>query len=473
MPTIKRSDFVANELPRLYMNKYRVRLLETSTVPIIGEMALFKEKELIVIDLPPNAKQQSKQESENEASAYGNSSTITDSSDQAGSPLKFSFITLEKLRQNDTRYDTVNFGEFDLNETAFDCNPLRSVDGRRLVNSLTVDEWPLDAESFGNVTVWIVLNASDAMKTAFLGVNRSHNLIITHNVRCFAKGDPTLENYIQPKFRFLDQFQVSNSAYCSYDLIPAEGNANTDAVTRITANVQLLANWRSKSDDDSLLVQPPYSASVSLSVSAGWLDKRMPYSEWSQELCILLALGNALRTGTMKWQPIDASVTTEKLKHSLKALLEGEMHSNNKSTIARLMKDACAGDLKLPRLEGLTPLEILLEAGLEYFQRSCIHQLIANGILQDKFIFLLLGNKAVELMIRMNDLYFLFFEKWFRILGFVVSANELETLYRISANLSSEDRVDRVFILFQALVVMCCCKQYLNLHHQQRNLLAR
>lgn len=64
------------------------------------------------------------------------------------------------------------------------------------------------------------------------------------------------------------------------------------------------------------------------------------------------------------------------------------MHSNNMSTIARLMKDACAGDLKLPRLEGLTPLEILLEAGLEYFHRSCIHQYISSGKFSDFLVFL-------------------------------------------------------------------------------------
>ncbi|KHN87994.1 Protein zwilch -like protein [Toxocara canis] len=483
MSSITRSDFVSEELPWLFRNKYRIRLLETSAVPIVGDLSAIREKELIVVDLPSNEKQHSKL---SETSECGNTSAITDSSDQAGSPLKFSFITLEKLRQKGGCHDATFLGELDCSKTTFECNPLPSPDGRRLANSLATGEWPFDRETFKTAAIWIVMDASDAMKTAFLGISRMDDLIILYNIRCFARGDPTVEDYIQPKFRFLDHLQATFTAYCSYDLIPSMANRDTDAAMRITANVQLLASWRAKRDD--FLVNPPHSASVTLSVCVGWLDRRLPYSEWSQELCILLALGNALRTGTMSWQPIDPNVTSEQLNASVKALLEEEqlgqaepagdwaeyrdlserlwvllknctssrmligalqivwealrsgykntmMHSNNKSTIARLMKDACAGDLKLPRLEGLTPLEILLEVGLEYFHRSCVHEFISNE--------------------------------------FVASGNELESLYSINPRASTEDRADAMFVLYQALVAMSCCKQFLHFETQRRNILAR
>ncbi|VDM48020.1 unnamed protein product [Toxocara canis] len=470
MSSITRSDFVSEELPWLFRNKYRIRLLETSAVPIVGDLSAIREKELIVVDLPSNEKQHSKL---SETSECGNTSAITDSSDQAGSPLKFSFITLEKLRQKGGCHDATFLGELDCSKTTFECNPLPSPDGRRLANSLATGEWPFDRETFKTAAIWIVMDASDAMKTAFLGISRMDDLIILYNIRCFARGDPTVEDYIQPKFRFLDHLQATFTAYCSYDLIPSMANRDTDAAMRITANVQLLASWRAKRDD--FLVNPPHSASVTLSVCVGWLDRRLPYSEWSQELCILLALGNALRTGTMSWQPIDPNVTKEQLGQAApagdwaeyrdlserlwvllknctssrmligalqivwEALRSGYkntmMHSNNKSTIARLMKDACAGDLKLPRLEGLTPLEILLEVGLEYFHRSCVHEFISNE--------------------------------------FVASGNELESLYSINPRASTEDRADAMFVLYQALVAMSCCKQFLHFETQRRNILAR
>uniref|UniRef100_A0A915ASB0 Protein zwilch n=1 Tax=Parascaris univalens TaxID=6257 RepID=A0A915ASB0_PARUN len=484
MGEIKRSDFISQQFASLFKGRYRIRLLEASKVPIVGDLSIFKDKQTIVIDLPPNPKESPKTVRD-DMSRCGDSNASGASPGYAGSPLKFSFMTLEKLRRRDGYQDPTFLAELDANEAAFECNPVPSKDGRRLVNSLATEEWPFDRKSLKAIAVWVVMDASDAMKTSLLGVSRTEDLLVTYSVRCFARGDITVEDYIQPNFRFLDQLQPTFTAYCSYDLIPPRPNVDTDAATRITANVQLLANWRAKRED--LLVQPPRSAPVSLSVCVGWLDKRLPYTEWSNELCIILALGSALRTGTMNWQPIDPTITSHQLNASVKALLEEEelgrtpagdwaeyrdlserlwvvlkncssnrmlvdalqivwnalrsgykntmMHSNNMSTIARLMKDACAGDLKLPRLEGLTPLEILLEAGLEYFHRSCIHQYISSG--------------------------------------FVVSGSELESLYPINPRAATEDRADVIFVLYQALVAMSSCKQYLHLDTQQRNILAR
>lgn len=46
-----------------------------------------------------------------------------------------------------------------------------------------------------------------------------------------------------------------------------------------------------------------------------------------------------------------------------------QLHEDNKSSIARLIRDAQSKDLMLPRLEALTPIQILLEVGYERFRR--------------------------------------------------------------------------------------------------------
>ena len=54
--------------------------------------------------------------------------------------------------------------------------------------------------------------------------------------------------------------------------------------------------------------------------------------------------------------------------------------------MARFLRDACNNDLMLPRLEGLTPIEIMLGMGLERFQRRCVSEIVSNGYIVISFI---------------------------------------------------------------------------------------
>lgn len=47
--------------------------------------------------------------------------------------------------------------------------------------------------------------------------------------------------------------------------------------------------------------------------------------------------------------------------------------------MARLLRDACTNDLLLPRLEGLTPIQIYLEMGLERLRRACMDEFLNRG----------------------------------------------------------------------------------------------
>uniref|UniRef100_A0A0M3HIT6 Uncharacterized protein n=1 Tax=Ascaris lumbricoides TaxID=6252 RepID=A0A0M3HIT6_ASCLU len=60
MGEIKRSDFISQQFTSLFKDKYRIRLFEATKVPIVGDLSIFKDKQIIVIDLPSNTKQCSK-----------------------------------------------------------------------------------------------------------------------------------------------------------------------------------------------------------------------------------------------------------------------------------------------------------------------------------------------------------------------------------------------------------------------------
>ncbi|VDL84936.1 unnamed protein product [Nippostrongylus brasiliensis] len=57
------------------------------------------------------------------------------------------------------------------------------------------------------------------------------------------------------------------------------------------------------------------------------------------------------------------------------------LHEDNKSSIARLMRDAQSQDLMLPRLEALTPIQILLEIGYERFRRDMVQAYVTAGFM--------------------------------------------------------------------------------------------
>ncbi|KHJ78012.1 hypothetical protein OESDEN_22368, partial [Oesophagostomum dentatum] len=57
------------------------------------------------------------------------------------------------------------------------------------------------------------------------------------------------------------------------------------------------------------------------------------------------------------------------------------LHEDNKSTIARLIRDAQSSNLMLPRLEKLTSIQILLEIGVERFRRDMAQAYISAGFM--------------------------------------------------------------------------------------------
>ncbi|VDO45678.1 unnamed protein product [Onchocerca flexuosa] len=130
---------------------------------------------------------------------------------------------------------------------------------------------------------------------------------------------------------------------------------------------------------------------------------------------------------------------TKALKYVFDALKSGYKNTlvltNNRCTMARLLRDACTNDLLLPRLEGLTPVQIYLEMGLERLRRACM----------DEFL---------------NREYF-------------GSVAEINAVFDFCLRKEPQDQADAIFFFYNSLLVINTCKQYLRLDRHHINIIAR
>ncbi|MCP9263161.1 BMA-ZWL-1 [Dirofilaria immitis] len=130
---------------------------------------------------------------------------------------------------------------------------------------------------------------------------------------------------------------------------------------------------------------------------------------------------------------------TKALKYVFSALQAGykntSVPANNRCTMARLLRDACANDLLLPRLEGLTPLQIYLEMGLEQLRRACMDEFLSRE-------------------------YF-------------GSVAEIDAVFDCCTKKEPQDQADTLFLFYNSLLVINTCKQYLRLDRHHINIIAR
>ncbi|CAG9537075.1 unnamed protein product [Cercopithifilaria johnstoni] len=288
-------------------------------------------------------------------------------------------------------------------------------------------------------------------------------------------------------------------AYCMYDVVPKMVTTDRDNQNKVSGFVELHVSWTLANRNhcsDEILSKPVPSASVIAKILPGWLDVRLPHLSLAGELELVLTLGRALRTGEVTWPNVDFGRLHEDeklMKSALQSLLNQTStflrnkknleenvpldvphdfteelwlilhycHSNqdlikalryvfdalkagykntliltnNKCTMARLLRDACTNDLLLPRLEGLTPIQIYLEMGLERLRRACM----------DEFL---------------NKEYF-------------GSVAEIDAVFDCCVGKEPQDQADALFLFYNSLLVVNTCKQYLRLDRHHINIIAR
>uniref|UniRef100_A0A1I8EDR8 Protein zwilch n=1 Tax=Wuchereria bancrofti TaxID=6293 RepID=A0A1I8EDR8_WUCBA len=480
LSNITRAELCSRNGATLF-GRYRARLLNTSQLPVISSISWMMGKKIVVIDrlLESDSEVSLATHEERGNILIESEDQVQDceehcslnSSEFGTSPLKYEFLTLSKLQIKDTPKILIDKHCYSSTLKQFALSSLKTSEARSLAGMFITNGVPFDTETLPDPAIWISCDISDYLHTCWLGICKTNDGITTYHVS-------------------------PNTAYCVYDVIPKTVTTNQDQ-NRLSGFVELHVSWTFSNMNhccNGILSEPVPSASVVAKISPGWLDLRLPHLGLIVELELVLTLGRALRTGKVTWPNVDFDQIhkdEELMKSALQSLLNQTSpfprnkdledipldlpqdfteelwlilrccHSNqdltealrcvfdalkggykntlilrnNRCTMARLLRDACSSDLLLPRLEGLTPIQIYLEMGLERLRRVCI----------DEFL---------------NREYF-------------GSAAEIDAVFDCCAGKEPQDQADALFLFYNSLLVVNTCKQYLRLDRHHINIIAR
>uniref|UniRef100_A0A1I7XHV6 Protein zwilch n=1 Tax=Heterorhabditis bacteriophora TaxID=37862 RepID=A0A1I7XHV6_HETBA len=185
---------------------------------------------------------------------------------------------------------------------------------------------------------------------------------------------------------------------------------------RFGKNMERRSKAKAVYNCDTYLSAPPPSAIALFHFSPGWKDNRITLQERTRELEHLLSLADTLTNNSEMIWPQDEmlNVTVNERVENLISDSKGmqrdnteggrrfiliedtlflqyiiildyfQLHDDNKSMMARLVRDSLSGDLLLPRLEAFTPIQMLLEIGIERFRRDMIHEFVMHGFITNE-----------------------------------------------------------------------------------------
>ncbi|TKR80690.1 hypothetical protein L596_014722 [Steinernema carpocapsae] len=426
---LSREQLEGEEAPLLF-GKYRVRILNSSDVPVVFNISSLKDMEVIVIDLPTKEHVQTIPVAEMPAMEEGKMMPTMEG-DISG-PMKVSFLTMSKAEAEAGVADTsLNFN-IDLVNTdgsTFSANPVVYRTAMTIRNRLYNEE-KIFASDLQQLPVWVMTSAVDSLRTVMIGYHRGQKSTSTYAARFIGTGPTTVSVLDKIREDFLPGLPTKSVATCSYDIYRPQPAREDDLPERISASLSLSAKWSIRSNE--VLTSPSATAPVTIRFCPGWLDSRLVLYNRSMELKLLIALSDALKNGTMIWPSADAQedpniVTevnglirqeilskntynstgryidfTERLWDILKkcktsttlvaglkqvfvALEGGELvvmlNKENCTTMARLLRSVNTDILSLPRLEALMPYQILLEIGLDRMKNDICRDFIESKMI--------------------------------------------------------------------------------------------
>ncbi|KAJ1357927.1 hypothetical protein KIN20_016201 [Parelaphostrongylus tenuis] len=281
--------------------------------------------------------------------------------------------------------------------------------------------------------ICIVANAEDQLGTTFVGFHYSGPKLTTfhtryldrynfriilklmeykyifrgiNNVRISGRYGDHCESELRSLHQRFVGLESQRKAVASYNILD---ESSVFGANKFPSKMKLTFKWNEKPED--YLSPPPPSASALFHFSPGWKDKRVVLFETTEQLEYLLLMADVLDSkSVMVWpkagesssenvlnevrsliaqyrvQSNNAERTSREMRHVdftelLWDILINALHDDNKSIMARLIHDSQSGNLMLPRLEALTPIQILLEIGIERFKRDMVQAYITAGLL--------------------------------------------------------------------------------------------
>ncbi|GMT09356.1 hypothetical protein PFISCL1PPCAC_653 [Pristionchus fissidentatus] len=351
-----------------------------------------------------------------------------------GSPLKFEFLTLDKLRDADSDLMNIKVSIRTITENTFSINPIPVERAFKLRQSLyDYDERLLDASLPPTTPIFFACNATDEMRTIYVGIQKTLAVCRLFNTECTGALDAEGRESIYDQ---LDRFAAIGEKQCSTRmqieiLRPRTHKKEEEMIETVDAISTLTVEYPSNEYD--IASMPPSTMHATLAFYPGWCDSRVEYDGMTRDLQLMMTMASALHTNTpFDWAHVgEAKKTDCEIQAEVRALISDTnkqvitdeskryidfterlwdilrecrsnellvkclqiifsalrsnsistiLHDDNYSNLASLIRDSCRGrPLHVPRLEGLTPIELLLEIAVERFRRDTITEFVKRS----------------------------------------------------------------------------------------------
>ncbi|CAI5439112.1 unnamed protein product [Caenorhabditis angaria] len=406
--------------PVVIFEKYRARLLPISELPILQnhpniESIGLSATEAIVIDskIAKTFKKHQNLEQEEEEDEFAMDTT----ENIENGPLHTSFVTLSKLKARNGHETEEDLAGFECVEF-FDCNPIDISEAMSLEAKIRKTP-PFDIEKPIPIIIstkspkkllssiaWKIIDPLQKLTgiTRILGVacNETRNQVVQLN------GAFPSQNYPAETQEFRATYQIKR-AICSQK-------------RRNPGEVVVDIKW-CQGTASEFLASPPNSAVCTVKVDLGWADTRFFRDvEMYGEVMFILNLADVLanpqeeikfiasnpenlraeldeliQEGSRKdqvfgitageleiteklWKILYKSANIEQAADLLRIFftalnfgsISSRVHYNNRSRLAQLIHSSKSGNFRIPRLEKLNTVEMIMEIGTEYLKRKLI-----------------------------------------------------------------------------------------------------
>ncbi|GMS79802.1 hypothetical protein PENTCL1PPCAC_1977, partial [Pristionchus entomophagus] len=427
------SAHVAKDLPVLYRDYFRVRLIDHRQLPIVGNDSLFDLQQIVVIDYPDVVKTPREEVDEDKENMMD---TTASTVQVGGSPLKFEFLNLDKLKAGDS--DLLNFKVSirTITENSFPINPIHVDRAFRIRSSLYNSECPLfDSSIPSNSPVFFACDAADEMRTVYLGIQKTATLCRLFNTECTGGLN---EEGREAILDILDRFSSIGEKQCKtrmqIEILRPRLHKKEDEMD-ITVDAISTLSLDYPTNEYDIASSPPSTTHATLTFYPGWCDPRIDYDAMTRDLQSMMVMAKSLEStdgnpfdwtfageskksdsdiqsevraliaDTNKQVVTDESKRyidfTERLWEILRECRSNELlvkclqiifsalrsksistilHEDNDSNLASLIRDSCKGrPLHIPRLEGLAHIQLLLEIAVERFRRDTITEFVKRS----------------------------------------------------------------------------------------------
>uniref|UniRef100_A0A8B9G2L3 Protein zwilch n=1 Tax=Amazona collaria TaxID=241587 RepID=A0A8B9G2L3_9PSIT len=274
--------------------------------------------------------------------------------------------------------------------------------------------------------LWIRCDGSDPEHTYWLGAEplKAGNKIMGINLytvtcdahkTCFANLE---ELKMQHKIMHHSSV-VTTKGFAQYELLRAA--AIEDTIVEPESNIYVDITWNTV---DKILQTPPLISAATLNIALEPGDPRSPVYQLYRELQFLLALAEGLKTGVTKWpEPLEPESAVELVQEflagnccfgeiyfspllDLKKKLDGScvsyqeliacftlvleslkcgeiqpwIHHGSSSLLSKLIQQSYHGKMEAVSLAGITPVQMLLEIGLDKMKKDYVNFFIGQEL---------------------------------------------------------------------------------------------